>query len=132
MDNQLTDKSGDRKYYAMIPHLIYELGLSAKAIVLYCYIKRVVGECGECWQSTRTIAKKLKMSMGSVSKAKNELAAIKYPVQLIDIQEVKSSRGKPSHHITILDIWQFNEEYFGGAKTPEMANLTYELHQKNK
>ncbi len=103
--NEIVDESNDRRYFTQIPNIIDDLGLSPRAFRLYVHIKRVTGESGRCWQSTRTLAEGCNMSTGSVSKAKKELAANR----LIDVDAKKNkSGGKDFHSIRIADIWVEN------------------------
>ena len=111
--NQLVDQSDDRKYFITIPNLVDDMGLSPVAFRLYTHIKRVAGENGECWQSTRTLANACKVSAGSISKAKKELEASK----LIHIKEKENPRGGRAYHmITIIDIWQDNMEKYSSSQ----------------
>lgn len=101
---KLFDNSNDRKYFFIVPNILDDLNLSAHAFRLYCHLKRVAGENGECWQSTNTISKKCNMGMATVSKAKKELLKN----GLIEIIKTKSKRGKNSHTISIVDVWAAN------------------------
>ena len=101
---KLFDNSNDRKYFTMIPNMLDDMGLSMPAIRVYLHLKRVAGESGECWQSTNTIAKRCGIGMATVSKAKKELLEN----GLIEITKMKSSRGKNSHTISIVDVWSEN------------------------
>jgi hypothetical protein len=79
------------------------------AICLYAYIKRVAGDNGVCFQSTRTISKKSNMSMGTVSKYKKVLVEM----GLIKITEKGESKfGKRNHNISIVNIWKENARTF--------------------
>jgi len=108
-DTLIIDQSGDRKYYSQIPHLIDDLGLSVYGFRLYCHLKRVTGEDGQSWQSTKTLATCCNMSIGSVVLAKQELV----DNRLIKITETKSKHGGRDYHlITIVDIWKRNINLF--------------------
>lgn len=110
---KIFDKGSGLKYFAQIPHLIDDSGLSPYAVRLYLHLKRVAGESGECWQSTNTLARKCNMSMGSISSAKQELKAAGF----IDITTVKSKSGKPSHVISINDIWPENMKKYESMRS---------------
>jgi hypothetical protein len=106
-DNCLQDKSNDHSYFSMTPNMLDDL-LDPYQYRLYGHIKRVCGESGKCWQSTRTMAKKCKMSVGKVSESKKRLKEM----GLIAIEECKRPNGGlPYHSITIVDIWQRNIEW---------------------
>lgn len=106
-DNLILD-SNDRKYFSIIPNLVDDDGLSPFAFRLYCHIKRVAGENGQCWQSARTLAENCEMSVFAVSQAKRELVEH----GLIEIESLKSKHGGHDYHqVTIKDIWQKNLEH---------------------
>jgi hypothetical protein len=133
MDNdRLIDRSRDPRYFAMIPYILFELGLSTDALALYVYMKRRAGENagGECRTSTRRIAKELHIGLSTVVKAKKELLAVTEPMPLLSLVEVPSKRGKPSHHITVLDIWEYNNAFFGMPSSPEIAAKIYDFKNK--
>ncbi|MBE3144015.1 MAG: helix-turn-helix domain-containing protein [Planctomycetes bacterium] len=106
-DNLIVDL-GDRKYFYIIPNLVDDLGLSPFAFRLYCHFKRVAGENGRCWQSTRNLADRCRMSVGAVVNAKKELLEQGF----IDIEVTKNPKGGIDfHQIKIADIWQRNLEH---------------------
>lgn len=107
-------------FYSQIPNLVDELNLTPYAYRLYGHLRRVAGESGKCWQSTKTLSEKCRMSMGSVSIAKEELENT-YP-PLIRVSSKKKENGI-YHEITITDIWSVNHAFFTGevvhlVKTP--------------
>jgi len=104
MEYKICDAGDLRKYYFQTPNLIDDLPLSVYAFRLYCHLKRVAGDGGACFQSTKTLAEKCNMSSGSVSNAKAELLG----ADLITIEEVKRPDGSTYHSITIVDIWARN------------------------
>lgn len=105
--DHIQDKSNDHAYFSMAPNMLDDL-LDPYQYRLYGHIKRVCGESGECWQSTRTMAEKCKMSTGKVSEAKGELQEM----GLITIKQCKRKNGGlPYHLITIVDIWKRNIEW---------------------
>lgn len=115
----VVDESGDRKYYSQIPHLIDDLGLSVYAYRLYGHLKRVTGETGQSWQSTKKLATYCNMSVFSVVEAKKELVKNR----LIKITTEKSKRGGRDYHlITIIDIWKRNVNCYAKEQVSE-ANL---------
>ncbi len=56
-------------HFTQIPNIIFDLQLSPYALSLYCVLKRVAGERGKCWMSTKTLATKCSMAVGSVTNA---------------------------------------------------------------
>ena len=103
VDNKIKDDGDSHKYFSQIPHLIDDAEMSVYAFRLYVHIKRVVGKNGKCWQSTRTLSEKCKMSIGKISQAKDELKSL----GLVEIELVKDKKGE-HHEITIVDVWLEN------------------------
>jgi len=97
---QIRDDGDPRKYYTQIPNIIDDTKMSVHAFRLYVHLKRVAGDDGTCWQSTRTLAAACNMAMGMITKAKNELVGL----GLIAIQTVKDDKGE-HHEVTINDVW---------------------------
>jgi hypothetical protein len=106
--NTITDASRLRRYRIELPNIIDDFGLSVHAFRLYVHILRVAGaRGGTCTQSTRTLVKKCKMSLGKVSEAKRELQE----AGLIAIEK-KIGGDK----ITIVDLWRYNMRLFSLKK----------------
>lgn len=57
----------------IFPRRIYDLGLSHKAVSVYCYLANRADKYGECFPSVRRIAEDLKVSKTTVFRAFNEL-----------------------------------------------------------
>lgn len=57
----------------ILPRRIYDLGLSHKAVSVYCYLANCADRKGECFPSVRRIAEDLKVSRATVFRAFNEL-----------------------------------------------------------
>lgn len=104
--------ANDRQYFTIIPNIIEDMDLSAIAFRLYFHIKRVAGEDGVCYQTTKTLAEKCNVSTGSISKAKEELRSKK----LIRKTTINTGRGKPLHTIKIVDIWNQNMSHYSSSK----------------
>lgn len=107
----VSDDGDPRKYYAAIPNIVFTLGLNPYELALYAYLKKVAGEDGTCWKSTATIAKELKVGVGTVSRTKTLLAELRPGLggkPLIVINVEMQNGGNPNHAITITDIWPEN------------------------
>jgi DNA-binding transcriptional MocR family regulator len=119
MDNHrqysFLDKSRDRKYFTILPNIIFKLDLTVQDIALYTTIKKVAGEEGECFMTTRRLAQEARISAGQVSKSKKRLA----DRGLIEIvTRPRTPNGKPVDHITITDIWVRNTQAFQNNRSP--------------
>jgi hypothetical protein len=109
MSDNIKDKSGDKRYFTIIPNVIDDMKLSPFAKALYLHLKRVAGDNGKCWQSQRTLSNACCMSTFAVVKAKKELAA----AGLIEIEVHKGEHGGKDYHvIAITDIWSENMQSF--------------------
>jgi hypothetical protein len=111
-DNYIADDADLRKYRTELPNLIDDMDLSTYAYRLYGHIKRVAGgNGGACFESTRTMAERCHISIGSVSRAKQELVE----AGLIEI-EVRDREHGQTDYITIRDIWPLNFATYAGQK----------------
>lgn len=105
----LIDRSADRKYFTIIPNIVWALDLSSVAFRLYTTIKKIAGENGTCFMGTRRLAREAGISAGSVSTAKHELEA----AGLINIvRRKRSTNGQPIDHVQVSDIWPQNMAHF--------------------
>lgn len=109
----------DRRYFTALPNLIDEIGLSVWAHRLYCHIKKVAGDSGECFQKTVTLAEHCGMSEGAVSKAKAEL-------ERFGLITRKQSGRREVERISIVDIWAENLRRYSGGETSASERSPYE------
>jgi hypothetical protein len=104
---QLEDRTNDRKYFTMLPNVLWEMGLSCYDLALYAYVKRVAGEAGICWHSMRDLAKQTGMSLSAIDDSRKTLEA----KGLITCTKRKHNEtGWAGWHISIVDVWQKNME----------------------
>lgn len=111
MDNVIREEASERKYFTLIPNMVLDIGLSPYAQLLYVHLKRVVGAdlSGECFKSTKTLARELGVSTGTISQAKQELVTIGF----ISIEKRAHPRGgRPRHYITLRDIMPQNIGFY--------------------
>jgi hypothetical protein len=110
-----------KNYYHAVPNLIDDLDISSSAKLLYYHTKRVAGESGLCWQSTRTLAHNTRLGVGTVSRAKRELER----AGLIQISEkLNHASGRKYHVLKIVDVWEDNElVYTGRADETPFGNM---------
>lgn len=104
-----------------LPNIIWDLGLDPYEITVYCYMKRVAGDGGQCYQSRKKMAAKCGMSERKFREVKVSLAKKRIELNnqsLIHIQKRKSVDGDPDTDlITIINIWPINfQKYNGGAQ----------------
>ena len=106
-----TEMSEHRGNFAQIPRLVLESGLSVHAVRLYLEMKMTTGkeESGECWKSTKTLAKACKMSTGTVSNAKLELLSKGF---IKNRGRIKDSKGflRDTDTFQVVNIWNRNSE----------------------
>ena len=108
-ENQVVfeDQTNDRKYFSIIPNFIFEIGLSANEIAVYCLIKKVAGENGKFYMGVRRTCETLKLNNKTLKKIKETLIEKK----LISV-EIKSKEEGGQHITRILDIWPENMSHF--------------------
>jgi len=105
--HQITQQETPRDNFTMVPNIVRELGLDPYEFRLYVEFRKVAGDTGACWKSTRTLAQDCNMSAGKVSSAKRVLE----DKGLIKI-EVRHDDQKAYHHIRVIDIWQQNHVHY--------------------
>lgn len=108
------DKSGDRKYFTMIPNIVIDC-LKATEKALYLDMKRIAGEEGVCWAGTRELARRLGTGREAVRRALASLLRRRW-VEFIGERNLNTSGGRqPVKCYRILDIWRENLEHFEGG-----------------
>lgn len=121
--------------------------LSANAIHFYSYLKQLAGSGSACWASGEHYAEECGLSTGTISKVKKELQK---PIEqlnnqpLIKVEKRKrrmqmpdgSVKVTPYDHITILDIWRFNNAHMSVQSKIEKLKLgivdNYGSHSPNE
>ena len=116
-ESMIADSGDLRKYRTELPNLIDDMDLSVYAFRLYVHLKRVAGQNGQCWQSTRTLATHCKMSVSKVSQSKQELI----DAGLIMVDAGDRTQGQ-SDTITICDIWGQNFVRYSSDQPVRDAN----------
>jgi len=119
------------KYFAMIPHVIYELGLNAYEISVYCLLKRISCENSACTYSNENLAKLVNISVSQLKRVKKKLSEhfslLNSP--LIICTERRSKTGSnETTEIKIVNIWPQNVSHFDTKKAEkqrtELQNLS--------
>lgn len=107
------------KYFAMIPHIIYELGLDSYDIALYCLLKRISCENSFCTYSNENLAKMLKISVAKLKRIKKKLSEhfplINSPLIICNVRNSKE-KGSETTEIKIVNIWPQGNAYFEQKK----------------
>lgn len=123
MKHDIVDEGDPRYYWTQIPNIVFDIGLSAYEVLLYCQLKRIAGDHGKCFKSTRTLAKECGLSPTIIVRTKALLAAPRPALRnkpLIRIKEQNNpSGGRDYHEITITDIWKANTDKY--SKDDEQA-----------
>ena len=109
--------------FTTIPNMVDDMGLSAHAFRLYCHIRRVAGDEGRCWQSTKTLSQKCNIGMATVSRSKQELEK----AHLIRIEKKTKAGGDWYHEIAVIDIWKKNSYLYAKDSTGEGQDSTGEI-----
>jgi hypothetical protein len=117
-DTEFEISGGDevRDYYAMLPHVVRKMGLSPEARLLYWELRAIIGESvdGVCFKSVKTLSIDVGISVGSVTRAKKELAEAHEFLNnkpLIYVFLDKTSSGRPKHRIKLSRIWNENSSF---------------------
>lgn len=107
------------KYFAMIPHVIYELGLDSYDIALYCLLKRISCENSYCTYSNENLAKMLKISVAKLKRIKKKLSEhfplINSPLIICNVRNSKE-KGSETTEIKIVNIWPQGNAHFEQKK----------------
>ncbi len=101
------DQAPPHDYRTEIPNLVDDMHLTPEEFRLYGHLKRVAGDIGASWQSTRTLADACNMSVGSVVDAKHVLTD-----HGLIVVNLEGGPGGQHHNITIVDIWQQNYDHY--------------------
>ena len=112
----INDESDLRKYRIELPNIIDDLGLTPYESRLYLHYKRVCGANGGiCTEGTRRTAKRTKMGLGQVPKARDGLAERGL------IEKIEAGQYV---HVKIVDIWELNFAYFMIKDRPDVLGWT--------
>jgi hypothetical protein len=103
-------KTTTRKRFTMIPNMVLEAGLSPQSFRVFAEIRRVAGDKGECYLSTKSLSERCRMATGSISAAKKELLKLGF------IIKAHGQTGHLSQTFRIpSDIWDRNKKHFEAA-----------------
>jgi hypothetical protein len=129
-------EEGKREWFSQIPNLVCEMNLTPYEMTAYIYFKKIAGDHGACWKHSTRLAEDMRMSTGSLSKAKQGLVRkgliviqpITEPITIQGHELKPQGRGKPAHLIRIIDIWELNKQVFLGLiSLPEINLSSHEI-----
>jgi len=106
--NYTHDGSNDRKYYTTTPNLVRLKSRSPYDYMLWCTIKELVGETGECYICTENLATLAMMSTGKVCDSRAYLIECGLLDGELKRRDSGDRKTKPTWHLTIPDIWAEN------------------------
>ncbi|MBA3354313.1 MAG: helix-turn-helix domain-containing protein [Blastocatellia bacterium] len=120
-----------RSHFAMVPNIVFQMGLPVYALGLYVHVVSTAGTKGECFKSARTLAKALKCSVGTITNAKRELLRRHGMIGFKPLIEIRSlprrNGGKPYHVITPVPIWDNNERYYARRDAQKYGSMDAQL-----
>ncbi len=132
---QISDESGDHKYFTMIPNYIVNHSTVYEQAI-YLYMKRVAGESGTCWTSAQEIGKKLGIARRTVATYRDKLVKRGW-IELVG----KRGKTKPTDEYRIVDLWKLNVDFYASQKesipstqspakkiTPQMQKIVHVGH----
>jgi hypothetical protein len=118
----IDDRSGDRKYFTIIPNLI---GNHSTAVdqALYFQMKKIAGEEGVCFASENTLMAKLGVGKKAFKKALKYLGDHKW-IEDAGHRNIQTKGGLQAIRCyRMTDIWKQNvDHYEGGAKSAPLAS----------
>lgn len=101
--------NSDRKYFCMIPHAIYEIGLKGNEIAVYGAIKRAAGESSNCTKSKPNLAKSAGVCKKSIFNIIKRLCEtnkfLGKPLILCHSRHTENGEWD-TNMIEIVDIWK--------------------------
>jgi hypothetical protein len=134
--DKYTDKSGDKKYFAMIPYYIVNHS-SHYEQSLYLVMKRLASEEGTCWASAATLGKMMSSPESKEKVSPNTVR--KYREKLIKRGWIKKvgqkGKTKPTDEFEIVDLWELNMKFYAqkesstSEQSPKESSTSAEIVQ---
>jgi hypothetical protein len=108
---RVSDDSGDRKYFTIIPNYIANHS-TANDQALYLQMKKHAGEDGECYLSEKTL--KAKLGIGGIAlKSSFQYLLEKGWIKYVGLKDVNTSGGvQKVKSYKIIDIWKINVDHY--------------------
>lgn len=99
MDNR---KPGIQGGFTIVPHEVWDRLLGPFDLALYAAMRRVAGQGGLCFASTKHLARLAKMSTGQVSVCKSRLTRLGL-VRFVG-RFKRAERGQPVDHFALKEL----------------------------
>lgn len=108
---KISDESGDKKYFTIIPNYIYNHSTIWDREV-YCQMKRIAGENGTCWMSQQGLTKQCGISRGRLKKSIKYLIDHDW-IEFVNKKEVMTTGGvQEVNEYKVKDLWDLNNSFF--------------------
>lgn len=112
IDIEILYQESPRTFYTQIPNIVFHLGLSPTAFLLYSYYRSI----GACFKSQATIQRETGLSDKTIRNVHKELKQnfekLGTKPLIVISRRVKPDGGKNTNLITIIDIWIENDLFF--------------------
>ena len=106
--NEIVDRSEDRKYFILTPQIVWALCDTPLEYTLWCVIKMIAGEEGQCFLDTDDLGTLAMMSHGSVCTYRQ---ALMHKGLLIGQLKRDPQYPQPVWHLSIPNLWRRNLEW---------------------
>src|SRR3990167_6518213 len=118
---KITDESGDRKYFTVIPNYILNHSTLWDREV-YIQMKRITGENGTCWTSRKNLAKQCGMSERRLDKSLKYLVEYGW-IEKVGKKEIQTMGGLQSvNEYRVIDLWGLNNDFYQEEKHKGVAS----------
>lgn len=107
----ITDESGDKKYFTIIPNYILNHSTLWDREV-YIQMKRITGESGTCWTSQNKLAKQCGMSVNRLKKSIKYLIEHKWIIQLGTRKSDTAGGLQEVNEYKVADLWKLNVDFY--------------------
>lgn len=120
-DLYFEDKSGDKKYFTMLPNIVLNHSTAVDQ-ALYCQLKKHAGENGLCYVSERNLMEKLGVGRFALQKSFKYLLGRNW-IKFAGDKEVMTQGGvQKVKSYSVVDIWEENiTNYEGAVKTTPLG-----------
>lgn len=118
---EIIEDRPDHHFRTEIPNFLFDI-LTPHQLAVYSHLKRITGEGGKCWMSTKKLAKKIGLGTTTLKIILKELSQKDYFIEgsLIQVSKRKKDDGsQDTNIIRILDIWRVNGDWHRGKKSKE-------------